>query len=61
MVGNLEHRYHFYLNRYIGPVGITIAANVRYVLGRQIMPIIPHSGGIVRFCVPCLFKVVYGN
>ena len=61
MVGNLEHRYHFYLNRYIGPVGITIAGNLRYVLGGQTVSIISHSGTKVRFYVPRLFKVGYGN
>ena len=61
MVEKLEQRYHFYINRYIGPVGITIAGNVRYVLGGQTVPIIPHSGTKVRFYVPRLFKVGYGN
>ena len=61
MVEKLEQRYHFYINRYTGPVGITIAGNVRYVLGGQTVPIIAHSGTKVRFYVPRLFKVGYGN
>jgi hypothetical protein len=57
----MEHRYHFYINRYIGPLGITIADNVRYVLDGQTVPIITQIATKVRFYVPRLFKVDYGN